>query len=197
MPEGLARVHVGQVHLDERDLHREQRVAQRDAGVRETRGIEDDEGDVARRRLVDPADQLGLGVALEGGEPVPGLGGELRHPLVDLLQGHVPVQPGLAHAQQVQVRTVEQQQVGHGPPQDAVRWREFSANCRQMATIRPVLALSSAAAASAPVRQGREALARCRSRACSASAAPESTRRTAPRITSACGGRQLARCARR
>ena len=65
MSERLARVHVAQVHLDERNLHREQRIAQRDAGVREARRIEENEGDVARRRLVDAADQLGLGVALE------------------------------------------------------------------------------------------------------------------------------------
>ena len=65
MPEGFPRVHVAQVHLDERNLDREQGVAQRDAGVREAGRVEDDERDVAGRRLVDALDQLGFGVALE------------------------------------------------------------------------------------------------------------------------------------
>jgi hypothetical protein len=68
----------------------------------------------ARRCQVDPPDQLGLGVALEDAEPVTVFGRELRHALVDLLQSHMPVQAGLACAQQVQVRTIEQQQMGHG-----------------------------------------------------------------------------------
>ena len=74
VPERLARVHVAQVHLDERDLHRQQRVAQRDARVREAGRVEDDERDVAGRRLVDALDQLGFGVALERRQLVAGLG---------------------------------------------------------------------------------------------------------------------------
>ena len=41
----LAGMDVGQVDFDERNVHGEQRVAQRDAGVGERRRIEDDEGD--------------------------------------------------------------------------------------------------------------------------------------------------------
>ena len=43
MTECLARVHVAQVHFDEGDLHRKQRIAKCDAGVRERGRIEDDE----------------------------------------------------------------------------------------------------------------------------------------------------------
>ena len=64
LPERFARVHVAQVDLDERDLHRQQRVAQCDAGVGEAGRIEEDEGDVAVRRLVDAVDEFGFRVAL-------------------------------------------------------------------------------------------------------------------------------------
>ena len=42
--ERLARVHVRQVHFDERDRDRRQRVAQRDAGMRERARVDQDEG---------------------------------------------------------------------------------------------------------------------------------------------------------
>ena len=113
VPERFPRVHVAQVHLDERDLHGEQRIAQRDARVGEAGGVEDDEGHVAGRRLVDPRDQLGLGIALERRQVVPGLGGELRHPLVDLVEGDLAVDAGFTGAEQVQVRAVQQQDVCH------------------------------------------------------------------------------------
>lgn len=47
-PPGLSRVDVGDVHLDEREARGQQRVAQRDARVRERRGV-DDYGDLRRR----------------------------------------------------------------------------------------------------------------------------------------------------
>src|SRR5918999_5730475 len=40
MTEALACVHVAQVHFDERDLHRQQRVAQRNARMRERGRVE-------------------------------------------------------------------------------------------------------------------------------------------------------------
>jgi hypothetical protein len=115
VPERLAGVDVAQVHLDERNAYGEQRVAQRDARVGEPGRIEQNECDMARGRQVDATDQLGFGIALERAEPMARLGGELRQALVDLLEGHVPIEPGLPRAQQVQVRTIEQEQVGHGP----------------------------------------------------------------------------------
>lgn len=64
MAERFAGVHVGQVDLDERDLHRQQRIAQRHAGVRERRRIYQNEIGVAAR-LMDAIDQLMLGVGLQ------------------------------------------------------------------------------------------------------------------------------------
>ena len=115
MAEGFPRLHVTQVHFDERDLHRQQRVAQRDAGVRERRRVEDDEGDVRRRRLVNARDQLVLGVALERRQVMAGLRRQLTEPRDDLLQRDGAIQPRLASAEQVQVGAVEEQKVGHEP----------------------------------------------------------------------------------
>src|SRR6188508_3234026 len=137
LPEALARMNVREMHLDERNLHGEQRVPERDARVREPGGVEDDEGHVTRGRLMDACDQVGLRVALERGEAMTRFRRELCHLLVDLLQADVSVQPGLAHAQQVEVGTVEQQDVSHGPPRISSDGSEFSADCRQMATVRP------------------------------------------------------------
>ena len=112
------------MHLDKGDPHGQQRITKRDARVREARGIEDDESDMTRGRLVDAGDQLGLGVALEGGDPVTCFRRQLRHPLVYLFEGDVPIQPGLAYTQEVEVGTVEQQYVSHEPPEDIVKWRQ-------------------------------------------------------------------------
>ena len=117
------------------NLHGQQRVAQRDAGVREGRRVEDDEGDVARGRLLDAADQFGFGVALERRQLVPDLGGELAGTLVDLLQRHVAVDARLAPAEQVQVGAVQEQDVGHDQRAGGVvMGAQSTHNCRRMAT---------------------------------------------------------------
>lgn len=64
MAERFAGVHVGQVDLDERDLHRQQRIAQRHAGMRERRRVYQNEIGVAAR-LMNAIDQLMLGVGLQ------------------------------------------------------------------------------------------------------------------------------------
>lgn len=66
----LARVHVADVHLDERDRHAQQRVPQRDRVVREGGGVDDDRVDALAARCVDPVDQRPLVVALEVRESV-------------------------------------------------------------------------------------------------------------------------------
>src|SRR5688572_12584854 len=125
MAEGLPRMHVAQMHFDERNLHAQQRVAQRHAGVRERRRIEDDAGHVRSRRLVNASDQLRFGVALEIREVMTGFGRQLPGARHDLFQRDGPVRPRLARAEQVQVGTVEQQQMGHTPRTNSLnrRWR--------------------------------------------------------------------------
>jgi hypothetical protein len=72
VPERLARVHVGQVHFDEGDRHRGQRVAQGNAGMGERAGVEQDQRGLVVAGLLDAADQLVLGVGLEPGQLMPG-----------------------------------------------------------------------------------------------------------------------------
>ena len=78
MAEFLAREGVRQVQFDERQLHAEQRVAQRDAGVGEAAGVEDGEADAIGLGRLNAIDELVLRVALEGDELVAELvGGDL------------------------------------------------------------------------------------------------------------------------
>jgi hypothetical protein len=86
----LACMHVAEVHLDERNLHREHGVPQRDARVRQACRVEQDERDVARWRLVDAPDQFGFRITLERRQPVAELGGQLREAFVDLLERDWP-----------------------------------------------------------------------------------------------------------
>src|SRR5262249_55543861 len=61
---------VRQVQLDERDAHREQRVAQRDAGVCESRRIEEDQRRLIVSGSMNAANQLRLRIALVSDELV-------------------------------------------------------------------------------------------------------------------------------
>ena len=65
MAERFAREDVGEVYLNEGEVHRRQRIAQRDAGVCESGRIDDDEVGPVPGGLLDPIDQSRFGVALE------------------------------------------------------------------------------------------------------------------------------------
>src|SRR5580704_6341582 len=60
--EALAGVDVADVDLDRRDFHRDQRIVERDRGVRIGTGIEDDAGRLLGMGFVDEVDQLTLPV---------------------------------------------------------------------------------------------------------------------------------------
>ena len=83
--ERLARRDVRQMHLDERNLCGQQRVAQRDTRMRERRRIEQNGGDSLIAGSMDSLNQLGLGIALERLELVTGRR-RLRERLIDVLQ---------------------------------------------------------------------------------------------------------------
>ena len=68
------------------------------------------------RGLVDTANEFGFRVALERGQPMAELSGELGHALMDLLERNLPIDAGLSQAEQVQVGTVEQEYVRHDRP---------------------------------------------------------------------------------
>ena len=64
MPEALAGVDIADMHFHSRDFHRDQRVVQRDRGVRIAAGIDDDAGRLLGMRLVDEVDQFAFAVGL-------------------------------------------------------------------------------------------------------------------------------------
>ena len=114
VPEGFTAVHVGQVHLDERNPHRQQSVAQCHAGVGERGRVEQNEIDAFRGGAVDAFDQFVLGVALQMLQVVSGLGGLVHQCLIDLRQGGGAVLVRLAAAQQVQVGPVQDEDASQG-----------------------------------------------------------------------------------
>ena len=65
VPESFAGRDVRQMQLDEWNLRREQRVAQRDARMGERGRIEQNDGDALIARRVNALDELSLRVALE------------------------------------------------------------------------------------------------------------------------------------
>ena len=95
--EFLARVHVADVDLDERDAHGEDRIAQRHAGVRQGARVDEDEIGLARGRL-DPVDEVRLGIALEGVELVTEAPGQRPGSLFDVGQGGPAVETRLPGA---------------------------------------------------------------------------------------------------
>lgn len=112
--EGLAGEHVGQVDLDERNADPEQGVAQGHAGVGECGRVDDDEGDSFHVGGVNPVDQGVLGVALEADQLMrTQRPGQFHAALLDVGEGGGAVDGGFAGAQQIQIRSVQQQQFGH------------------------------------------------------------------------------------
>ena len=114
VPEVLAGVHVGDVHLDEPgtvgDLR--QGIPQRDRGVGEPAGV-DDHGLAGVSGLVDAVDQLALVVGLQEVDTDTEPGGVLGQTSLDVGQGGGAVDLGLALSEAVEIRTVEDQDAGH------------------------------------------------------------------------------------
>src|SRR6185503_9473180 len=115
MTERLAALQVREVNLDERDLHGEQGVAQRDTGVREGAGIDYDIGDALACRGMDAANELVLGIALEGDQLVPRRARHLGRPLLDRGQRVGAIKPRLPASEQVEIGAVQQQQFHKRP----------------------------------------------------------------------------------
>src|SRR4051812_23674789 len=91
----FSRARVGEMQLDERQLHAEQGVTQRDAGVGEAARIDDGKADAVGLRRVHPVDELVFGIALECDEFVTEARGCLLGPLFYGGQGVGSVHLGL------------------------------------------------------------------------------------------------------
>ena len=96
--------------LDEGPLDRQQGVAQRHAGMRQAARVHDRHVEVAG---VEAVDEEALVVRLEEGDAEPELGGAGRDPAVDLVERLVPVDLGLARPDQVEVRALQDEDLGH------------------------------------------------------------------------------------
>ena len=114
LSERLAGVDVGQVHFHERQIHRHQGIAQGDAGVGVGTRVDDDGVHCLDRRLLDAVHQGAFVVGLEAGQAVTKdhrLAGQRR---LDGGEALVAVNPRLPVAEQVEIGTVDQQQVAQG-----------------------------------------------------------------------------------
>ncbi len=67
MPEGLALIHVGQMHFDERYGYAGQGIAHGNAGMREGGSIDDDEIRTVVSSRMDTIDQLAFVIGLKCG----------------------------------------------------------------------------------------------------------------------------------
>src|SRR5690349_14358915 len=108
MAERLTSVDVGKMYLDRRSPSRGHGIAQADAGVRQPAGVDHDAMAGARLRL-EEIDQRSLVIRLECGDRAAKLGTPRPYTLVDVIQGHMPVDFGLTPAERVQVRSVNHQ----------------------------------------------------------------------------------------
>ena len=109
LPKSLAREHVAQVNFDERQRDREKGIAQGDAGVRIARGIDDGDRDAVVFGRLNLADQLMLGIALEGDQGMTAGAGECLELGLDIVQTGRTVNLRFAGAEEIQVRAIEQQ----------------------------------------------------------------------------------------
>ena len=113
MPELLAGEYVAEMNLDERYGNGQQRVAQGDAGMGKSAGIDDHEGDPVALGGVNPGDQLMLGIALERQQLMALRPGERAELLLDIPQCGGAVNRRFARSQQIEVGSVEQQDSRH------------------------------------------------------------------------------------
>jgi hypothetical protein len=114
MPEGFAGRDVRQMQLDERNLRRQQRVAQCDARVSECGRIEQNHGDVLVARRVDAFDERRFGIALKRVELVAARRRLRTQRRFDVGERGRAVDAGLAPAKLPQIGAVEQQKPSHG-----------------------------------------------------------------------------------
>lgn len=106
-------MHVGDVDLDERDIHTRQRISQRDARVGEGTGIDDNRVDFVDPRLMDTVNEGAFVVGLEtrDGDWFVGCGegraAVLEHGLY-VGEGFAAVEMWLSGSEEVEVWAVEE-----------------------------------------------------------------------------------------
>src|SRR5450755_1379350 len=109
----LARVSVRQMHFDEGQAHRKQCVAQGETRMRKRPRIENQESNARLGRGVQALDEFVLGVTLKRGQLMARLARKRGKTLLNRGERVLSIDLGLATAEQVQVRTVKQQNARH------------------------------------------------------------------------------------
>ncbi len=109
----LTRKYITQVDFDKRDVDGEQGVSNGDTRVREGARIEQNKVDASARRLLDTIDDFVLRIALEALQGMAAVRGLLRERLLDRGKVGTAVNAGLAAAKQIQVRTIDEQEIRH------------------------------------------------------------------------------------
>src|SRR6476661_1640907 len=106
MAEQLARVDIGEMHLNRWHAGPRQRIPERDTGMGQPAGIDDDPLRRDRFRLKE-LDQCALMVRLVGMRLTAKFGCPLVHPRVDLVEGHRSIDLWLALSQRIEIRPVQ------------------------------------------------------------------------------------------
>ena len=116
VPETLAREHIREVHLDDREPDARQGIAQRHARVRQAGQIDQDSVGILTRS-VNAIDQRSLVVGLETNQFSARLLRLLFQSRIDLRKRGSAVDVRFADTQQVQIRSMEyENSLGHGAP---------------------------------------------------------------------------------
>ena len=103
----LAGMDIADMHLNDRRLHREQRVQNRDRCRRVARGIDDKPGRFFRPRIIDPIDDLALVIGLAEDQCKTVSLGRSAAKLFDVGKRRPAIDMGLAGAEQIEVGSVK------------------------------------------------------------------------------------------
>ncbi len=103
---GFSREDVGDVHFDERELHRREGVSEGQTGVRVRSRVDHRSVGVAAKGL-DRADELALAVMLSAANVHAELPADSRQPLLDFGERRRTVERRISHSKKVEVGPIE------------------------------------------------------------------------------------------
>jgi len=106
-------VYVGQMNLYERYLHTAQGITQCHTGMCEGRRIDQNKANALVSCQVNTFDQFGFSIALYALETVTAVCGLLFEALINLLKRILSVMLGLTGTQQIQVGSIDDEQIRH------------------------------------------------------------------------------------
>lgn len=141
MAEGFTGVYVGKVNFDKRYFDSGQGIAQGDRGVGEGSRVDDHKIDRISREIMNPCNQLRLGIALKRCQGDAMRIGLLLQALVDRLKSIVAVMVRFAQPQHIEVGTMQYEDgmnriSNHGSgirrTGDALSWQQV---CRKLGDI--------------------------------------------------------------